>query len=858
MDLGFDTWQVHLWRRLKQVIPSPDPIQRRAELVNAIRSGDVSVRWPHVILFAPRRLTRSRLELVRALSSQVRVEALVIEPPPELAGGLAPVLGRRGAADLSLLGEFADSDRVLPSAKGSPRIQVHASHGLNSQVEVLRETLTGLFADDPTLQPREVAIATPDLPALAPHMTAAFPSPDEPGADRHPASQLRVQVAGQSVSEANRLYPLLRQIVDLPSARATSSDLLDICSHPFVARRFGLDPDDQERLADLIAAASIRWGVGAAHRERFGLGSILQGTWQVGIQRLLLGEALSDEWLAHVQHVAPVDDVGSQDVRLVGALAELVSRVWRLASRCESPASASGWVGRFRSILESLVSVPFEEEWQLNQVWSALHRIELASGGTETELTVTDALAMLDSELASAYTRPSYGNGSLVAAPLWQISQVPYRVVCLVGMNDGAFPRNQLADGDDLMSLDSQPTDPDPASDDRQDLLDVLVSTSDTVVIVYQGFSSATNEVLHPPAGLVDVIESERVELHRHPLNAYSPRSFTEPPGSFDRSALRAARALLNPREPDADPFEFDRLPLPDRPETLDLSDLKNFLRHPAQFLLRQRAQLSFFEKDELATELPAQLSSLDEWKVGARVLSGAVAGHDVESLKTRERLLGDLPPGELGNRILDDIVGRVGQVMDTRRPFSEGGQVPHQVDLTVSGVRLTGRTASVGGRVLHTGYSTPADKHVAEAWVDALALSAQLGRPVDAVVVGRRGRGNSGRRTLAGVDPTTAIQLLTRLVNLAIDGMERVLPMPPRVSRAWAVARASNQDPITERLGWTWREEADEVWRLFLPGDANPWDARVTDEIWGQPGEPTVLGSLAALVWDPIVRSEQ
>ena len=187
---------------------------------------------------------------------------------------------------------------------------------------------------------------------------------------------------------------------------------------------------------------------------------------------------------------------------------------------------------------------------------------------------------------------------------------------------------------------------------------------------------------------------------------------------------------------------------------------------------------------------------------------------------------------------------------MDTRRPFSEGGQVPHQVDLTVSGVRLTGRTASVGGRVLHTGYSTPADKHVAEAWVDALALSAQLGRPVDAVVVGRRGRGNSGRRTLAGVDPTTAIQLLTRLVNLAIDGMERVLPMPPRVSRAWAVARASNQDPITERLGWTWREEADEVWRLFLPGDANPWDARVTDEIWGQPGEPTVLGSLAALVW--------
>ncbi len=856
-DLGFDSWQVHLWRHLKASIVAPDPIQRRATLVAALNAGDIGVPWPTVILFAPRRLTAGGLELLTAISSHVRVDALAIEPANGLAAELAPLLGRRGEADRRLLSEFAVSDRKLPSNRGTPQVQVHASHGLNRQVEVLRETLTGLFSDDPTLEPRDVAIASPDLPGVAPHLSASFPSPDEPGADRHPASQLRLQVSARSVAEANRLYPLLRQIADLAASRASSSELLGICSHPFVARRFGLD-DDPERLTDLITAAAIRWGVSAAHREHFGLGQIRQGTWQVGVQRLLLGEALSGETPTHVAQIAPVDDVGSQDITLVGALAELVTRVWRIASECTSSAPATIWVGRFRSILETLVAVPFEEEWQLNQVWSALHRIELGSQDSGTDLSVTDALAMLDAELASSFTRPSYGNGSLVAAPLWQICQVPHRVMCLIGMPDGSFPRSRVGDGDDLMALDQLPTDPNPGADDRQDLLDVLIATSDKVIIVYQGYSSATNEVLHPPAGLIDIIESKQTQVLQQPLNAYSPRSFLEQPGSFDRASLRAANALLGPRTPSTDPFGFDRLPLPSRPETLDLVDLKGFLKHPAQYLLRKRAQLSFFDEGELATSLPTELDSLARWAIGNRILNGAIAGRDLDALIAQEWLLGDVPPGELGRRVLDDLGGQVSQILGGRQPFAVGEQAHNLIDVSVSGVRLTGLVATVSGRILNSGFSKVSPKYLADAWVDALALTVQLGRPVDAVIVGSGSGRQSGRRQLAGVEPGTATQLLTRLVNLSIEGMERVLPMPPKISHTWARSRIENRDPLTAGIVWDWRYEADQAWRLFFPDNADPWEQLVTDENWAQPNEPTVMGSLAALVWDPIVRAER
>ena len=811
----------------------------------------MAVPWPSVSVFRPRRLTASDVELLVALAGRVPVDAYVTVPAPGLAAALAPRLGRRGSETLALLEGAAVGSREVVASASAPLVEVHASHGPDRQAEVLREVLVGLFADDPTLEPRHVAVVCPDVAALAPHLRAVFAPPEQPVGWQHPGRELRVQVA--DAAGANRLYALLRQLAHLGRSRATASDLLGIAAHPFVARRFRLGADDLDRLTELVGRASVRWGLNPAHRARFGLDRVRQGTWQVGVQRLLLGEALSDDTLPSAGVVATVDDVESSDAELLGAVSELVTRVSRLAAECLEPATAAGWVRRFRAMVDQVADVPFEESWQLAQVWSVLAQVERRAGASGASLGLSDALAVLDAGFATRGVRPAYGNGSLVVGSLEALAAVPHRVVCLVGLDERTFPRRGIADGDDLLPREPHPGDPDPGADDRQHLLDALVAASERLVVVYQGHSTLTHEPHHPPSGLVDLIEAPGTAMIHEPLQPFAPASFEGRPRSFDRTALAAARALTGPRLAPTDPFAVGHLPLSEPVTTLELDALRQFLAHPARYFLKQRASLTLGEDDPVADDLPLELDGLGRWKIGNRVLASLMAGHPAERVLAQEWLRGELPPGGLGRHVLESVAATAAKVMDARAPFAAVPAEFHALDLDVGGLRVTGRAATRGDVTLVAEFGNVSARYLATAWLDALALTVALERRIDAVVVG-------GKRThrLVAPPPDVARGLLATAADLAVEGLQRVLPIPPRVGQQWARARALRQEPQADKgLRTTWSYDSDDTWARFFPQGRLPWQERIDGEPWAQPGEPTVLGSLAALLWAPIVRAD-
>ena len=117
---------------------------------------------------------------------------------------------------------------------------------------------------------------------------------------------------------------------------------------------------------------------------------------------------------------------------------------------------------------------------------------------------------------------------------------------------------------------------------------------------------------------------------------------------------------------------------------------------------------------------------------------------------------------------------------------------------------------------------------------------------------------GGRRRHRLAAPPPDLAAGLLQQLTELAVEGLQRVLPLPPRVCLAWARARATGQDPLADHgLRRTWSYDSDATWARFYPRGKLPWQARIEGQPWAQPGEPTELGSPAALVWAPIVRAD-
>ena len=155
---------------------------------------------------------------------------------------------------------------------------------------------------------------------------------------------------------------------------------------------------------------------------------------------------------------------------------------------------------------------------------------------------------------------------------------VPHRVICLLGLDDGAFPRAGVDDGDDVLARDPRVGERDPRSEDRQLLLDAVCAATEHLVVLYSGADPRTGARRPPAVPLGELLDAvaatagpdapARVVV-RHPLQPFDARNFTAAalgvpgPFSFDRVELDGCRAAAGGQAP---PPPFLPGPLPADP----------------------------------------------------------------------------------------------------------------------------------------------------------------------------------------------------------------------------------------------------------------------------------------------------
>ena len=226
-------------------------------------------------------------------------------------------------------------------------VQVHSCHGPARQIDVLREVLLGLLADDETLEPRDILVMCPDIETYAPLIVADFGLGDVVQGV-HPAHRLRVRLADRSLVQTNPLLGVASQLLPLAGGRVTASEVLNLAQAAPVRARFGFTDDDLEDITRWVRQANIRWGFDHEHRKPYGV-DFVQNTWRFGIDRVLAGVAMSDDSHAWIDTTLPLDDVGSNRVELAGQLAEYVDRLQRdrrPAHRCKAAARVADRAGR--------------------------------------------------------------------------------------------------------------------------------------------------------------------------------------------------------------------------------------------------------------------------------------------------------------------------------------------------------------------------------------------------------------------------------------------------------------------------------------------------------------------------------
>ncbi|RRD39425.1 exodeoxyribonuclease V subunit gamma [Comamonadaceae bacterium OH3737_COT-264] len=575
--------------------------------------------------------------------------------PAETAGLADPTThedsgGNAIAADLAL----APGDRsICFQVAHSPVRELQALH--DHLLDVMRRAAPSSAGQGGTspVAPREVVVMVPDIGEYAPLIRAVFGQYDS-----RDSRYIPFDIADLEAEDASTLVQAVQWLARLPEQRAGLSELSDLLAVPAVARRLGLDADGVAQLQDWMQGSGMRWGIDAAHRARLGVAHMgEQNTAWFGLQRMLLAYASSQPW----HGVQPYAEVGGLAAQTVGALAWLVDRLQYWSEQLATPASAGQWVQRWRALMADFLESGSDEadqaalamlEKALQQWLDATLRSAIAPHEAQPLPLAVARHAWL-SQLGVSGVQRRFHAGGVTFCTLLPMRAIPFRIVCLLGMNEGVYPRPATPNEMDLMRLPGllRPGDRSRAQDDRQLMLEALLSAREQFLVSWVGRSVRDNTEC-PPSVLVAqlrdylsawwgeaAVQARTVE---HPLQAFNPRYFLMPEqakasdaataalhtwaSEWQPVALAVAEAGASPNPP--------AMPAPAGgaaqasahtaadPLVWNVRELAELWRNPAQKWFATRLQTRFAALPELLSDCePLRVDGLERWKLFDRLL---------------------------------------------------------------------------------------------------------------------------------------------------------------------------------------------------------------------------------------------
>ncbi|KXS37598.1 MAG: exodeoxyribonuclease V gamma subunit [Halomonadaceae bacterium T82-2] len=786
-------------------------------------------------------------------------EALRIDLFDSPADGEAPGLLQQLQDDILELRPPQETRETWPAVDPAQdrSLRFHVAHSALREVEILHDQLLAAFDADPTLRPRDVLVMVPDIDTYAAAVQAVFGRlpPDDP---RH----IPFTLSDQTSRHRQPLLVALEALLHLPESRLTVSDLLDLLEVPALRGRFGLDADTLPVLRRWIEGAGIRWGLDAEQRARLDLpGGLTANTWAFGLRRLLLGYAVGDTADGPWHDIEPFGDIGGLEAALAGPLMDLLDALeaqWRALSE---PADVPTWCRRLRELLGACFAA--EDEADL----ATLNRLgELLEDWQETaeDAGLTEALPLSVvrehwlGQLDEANLSQRFLAGAVNVATLMPMRAIPFRHVCLLGMNDGDYPRVQRPLDIDLMGQDYRPGDRSRREDDRYLFLEALLSARDSLMVSWVGRSIHDNaprppSVLlgqlrdHLAAGwrLADAAEDEDAGqalvdalTTEHPLQPFSRSYFSDNARLFTYAhEWRAVHAVENAPRGVAD-GELSPITL----ETaLPLSRLSGFLKDPVKAFFTTRLGVHL-EREALESpdHEPFALDGLDHWQLqqalieaGRRAVDAAEpptpAIHDTLERLERE---GRLAMGGFAELMREQLVEPLDKVLgdyaDQLEAWPHARETPAAVSLTLATNDepihiedwLDGLRENAAGErcrlVLMTSSLVNKGKyhwkHWLAPWVAHLAGQLALG-PMTTVLLSRAGGG-----TLAPLDAETARTHLEAIARAWRDGMTAPLPLARDTAFAW---HEKGGDPSALARVFGNAEQAEEA-------DLKAWKAAV------------------------------
>jgi exodeoxyribonuclease V gamma subunit len=611
---------------------------------------------------------------------------------------------------------FESHPQPLTMLSGDTSIQVHSCHSPMREIEVLHDNLLAMFEDDSDLMPKDIIVMTPDMDTYAPYVQAVF------AAQIDDALRIPFSIADQSPRRESRIVEGFLALLDLSGSRFGAAQVVGFLEFPAIKEKFGLVDSDLNVIERWIKDTGIRWGIDKNSRLRAGLPGYSENTWRAGLERLLLGFAMPGENRHLFNGILPYDNIEGAEVQILGKLLEFIDRLFEWVEILDRPKKLHEWQTALLTLLENFFMPDENTERDLQYLRNML--ADLSDKETLAGFNHNIGPAVIGCYLKSLLEQKNYGanflTGGITFCAMLPMRSIPFKVICLIGMNNDAFPREYQSLNFDLIAKYPKIGDRSRRNDDKYLFLESIISARHKLYISYVGQSIQDNTLIPPSvlvSELLDNIENsftapgkdilERiVTIHR--LQPFSSAYFKGDSGLFSYSLENMLACDGAGEKRVARPFISQALPMTAEEEqtwqTLDLDSLCLFFSHPTKFFLQRRLGIVLEDVVPLSDERETfNLNPLERYLIGQNLLKSRLSGVTPADFEPVQKAMGQLPHGSVGDYHYQEMSIEVEKFLEKIEGFI--GAVPKkpiEVDFEIADFHIRGRISEVSeaGRV--------------------------------------------------------------------------------------------------------------------------------------------------------------
>ncbi len=826
-----DHWQAILWREISRAAPGFHP-PALAEEFSAALAARAAKLPERVSLFSISTLPEFYVQVLQEIARHTDVHLFVMQPTPEWWSDIrsereemrarkkAPPSAQlhlqfeRGNPFLASMGkvgrEFLDivsdltparehdhseepkGDTILgqiqrdifglteakrSASSNEQSLQFHSCHSEMREMEVLHDQLLALFETQPDLKPHDIVVMAPEISAYAPFIEAVFDTAPE-------KQRIPFSISDRGARAENGLVDTFLQILESAGSRFTASSVMSILESLPLQRQFCLAESDFEVIRTWIAKTGIRWGVDAAHRAELSLPEFNENSWRFGLDRLLLGYATPAHGEQLFEGILAFDEVEGSLAETLGNFAELVEALFATASDLKQPRTLDAWQETLRQITARFFDADDEREAEMRQLRNVVE--SLRDLEFDEVVTLDVLLAHLEQALASTQGGSGFLAGRVTFCALKPMRTLPFRVVCLVGMNDTAYPRHNTPPAFDLIAQNPRRGDRTTRDDDRYLFLEALLSARDVFYLSYIGQSIRDNSKIPPSVLVSELLDYTGCAVTEHRLQPFNRDYFDKASALFSYNTENcAASEVASAGRGLPPPFITHPIAEPEAEwRRLDATQLINFFGHPAKFFIKERLQIRAAKEDELLEDSePVELNGLAKYSLQQELLARAVRSEPFEPILPVIRARGDLPPGHAGEAKLRGMCNAADDFAElVKEHLPSGTAAPHEVQLAIDGFELSARLDNLREDLLvRYRLTTRKPKDLLRMWIEHLMMNSE--RPTESILITADKNSQPFVERFNAVAPDAAIEQLRGLLKLYWSGLREPLRLFPKTS---------------------------------------------------------------------------